>query len=409
MRRALVLIAVALAVGAVIYQLVTAQQGFVLVSVGSLVIEMSLWTAVLLLVAMVFLAWLLRCLVRMLTAPGRWLAGRQRRRRHQQHNRTLLGFVDYIEGNWPAAIDNLKKSVPQSDLPAVNYLGAAAASYHMGDRQGADELLREAEAIGVADGFATGLLRVRLALLEEDYTRARAEAEQLHRRNPSHTTVLRLLAAARKGLGDWESLERMLRDLRKHRALSASEMEALEVELHTELLARYRASQPANLGVAELRAGLERRWHDLPRKLQKHPRLVAEFVRQSLLLGATDKTEIRLARYLGKHWDPALVELYGTLPGDAVKQLAKAEGWLLAHPDDAILLRALGRLSLRAELWGKARDYLERSLALRADATTCAELGELLARLGDSAGSLRCYREGLAALQGLQGTAPAAG
>ncbi|MCK9563704.1 MAG: hypothetical protein M0R02_13420, partial [Bacteroidales bacterium] len=245
MRRALILIAVALVIGAALYQLLASQQGFVLVSVGTLVIEMSLWTGLLLVLLALFLVWLLRCLVRMLTAPGRWLARRKRHRRHQQHNRTLLGFVDYIEGNWPAAIDNLKKSVAQSDLPAVNYLGAAAASYQMGDHEGADALLSEAESIGVADGFATGLLRIRLALQERDYVRACAEAEQLHRRNPAHPTVLRLLAAARRGLGDWQGLERMLRDLHKHRALSAMEMEELEVEIHSQMLAHHMASQPA--------------------------------------------------------------------------------------------------------------------------------------------------------------------
>jgi len=398
-RRALILIAVALVIGAALYQLLASQQGFVLVSVGTMVIEMSLWTSLLLVILAIFLVWLLRCLVRMLAAPRRWLVRRRLQRRHQQHNRTLQGFVDYIEGNWPAAIDNLKKSVAQSDLPAVNYLGAAAASYQLGDHEGADTLLKEAESIGVADGFATGLLRIRLALQERDYARACTEAEQLHRRNPAHPTVLRLLAAARRGLGDWQGLERMLRDLHKYRALSALEMEELEVEIHRQMLVRHIAEQPASLGVAERRAGLERRWHDMPRKLQKHPRLVAQFVRQSLLLGEAKQTEARLARYLNKRWDQELVELYGMVPADAVKQLTRAESWLPEHPEDAVLLRALGRLSARAELWGKARDYFEKSLSQRADAATCAELGELLARLGDSEGSLRCYRQGLAALE----------
>lgn len=400
MRRALVLIALALVFGALLFQLLASQQGFLLISVGTLLIEMSLWTALLLLLLLIGLGWLLRRLVRALTAPGRWLARYRRRRRDQQHNRTLMGFVDYIEGNWPAALDNLKKSVAQSDLPAVNYLGAAAASYQMGDSTGADALLNEAERIGVADGFATGLLRIRLLLQERDYARACSNAELLHRRNPAHATVLRLLATARRGLGDWEGLERMLRDLRRHGALSEMEMDELEAEVYVQLLARHGASQPSGLGLEEQRTALERRWHDMPRKLQSHPRMVAEFVRQSLRLGDTKKTEARLARYLKKAWDPELVELYGLVQGeDALKQLARAEGWLAEHPDDVVLLRTLGRLSARADLWGKARDYFERSLTLRPDAATCGELGDLLARLGDSEASLRCYREGLAALQ----------
>ncbi len=396
MRRALLLVVIALGLGAALFQLLASRQGFVLVSTGNLVIEMSLWTALLLVVVAALLVWLLFWLWRALTSPGRWLVRRGQRRRDRMRNRSLQGFVDYLEGNWPAAVKNLRQSAPQSDMPAANYLGAAAASFQLGDRQGAGRYLDEAEAAGAADGFATGLLRIRLALLDKDHAGALALAQPLHRRDPSHPTVLRLLATAREGLGDWVGLERMLRDLHKHRALSTAELKELEVEVHSHLLADYVTRQPDTMAASELRAGLDRRWHDLPRHLQKHPRLVAEFVRQLLRLGEVKKAESRLARYLGRQWQPRLVELYGDLAGDTDRQLAKAESWLREHPDDATLLRALGKLCARAELWGKARGYLEKSLAVEPDAATYGELGDLLARLGDAEGSLRCYRQGLA-------------
>jgi HemY protein len=55
-----------------------------------------------------------------------------------------------------------------------------------------------------------------------------------------------------------------------------------------------------------------------------------------------------------------------------------------AHPTDAALVLALGRLALAAKLWGKARDYLESSLSGEASAQTCLELAKACEHLGDA-------------------------
>ena len=55
----------------------------------------------------------------------------------------------------------------------------------------------------------------------------------------------------------------------------------------------------------------------------------------------------------------------------------------------------LGRLSLRNDLWGQARDYFETSHRLQPNAETCAELARLLFSLGEREKSAQYYREGL--------------
>ena len=60
----------------------------------------------------------------------------------------------------------------------------------------------------------------------------------------------------------------------------------------------------------------------------------------------------------------------------------KRRRWLVAHDNDASLLRALGTLCVRAQLWGKAQSYFEASLALDDAYETRVALGELFARLG---------------------------
>ncbi|HEY3516686.1 MAG TPA: heme biosynthesis protein HemY, partial [Gammaproteobacteria bacterium] len=87
---------------------------------------------------------------------------------------------------------------------------------------------------------------------------------------------------------------------------------------------------------------------------------------------------------------------YGEVRGpDAAKQLKHVEGWLNTHPDDAPLLLTAARLSLANELWGKARSYLESSLALSPEPETYRLYGRLLTALGEDEGALSAFRSGL--------------
>jgi HemY protein len=78
------------------------------------------------------------------------------------------------------------------------------------------------------------------------------------------------------------------------------------------------------------------------------------------------------------------VRLYGDLVlPDPLAPLDRAEGWLRQRPEDPDLLATCARLSLRAELVGKARSYLEASLARRPTAENSLILAELLEDLGE--------------------------
>jgi HemY protein len=63
--------------------------------------------------------------------------------------------------------------------------------------------------------------------------------------------------------------------------------------------------------------------------------------------------------------------------------LERAEGWLRQRPEDADLLATCARLCLRAELVGKARSYLEASLARKPSAENSLILAELLEQIGE--------------------------
>ena len=403
MRKWVLFAASALVVGAILFQMLTARQGFVLVSIGSYVIETSLWGLLVIALLLWLVVWLLVRCWRFLMVPRRWVSGRAHRREQRNINRTLQGFLDFIEGNWPRAIVNLKKSAQQSELPAVNYLGAAAASFNLGNNQDAVDYLKSAELSGIADDVTARLMRVRLLLQEGKFAEALPLVQDLYRRQPSHPSVLRLLASTLKGMRDWRALETLLPDLGKYNALSEQEIGQLSEEVYRELLVIFPEGLAPNLSQSELQNALDRLWEEIPKALQREPRLVAQYVRKLVVVGRADKAETRLRRFLNKHWHPELVRLYGSLEVDPSRQLGFAEGWLKAHGGDADLLSTLGHLSVASELWGKARRYFEEALAISPTPATYYALGSLLTRRGDEAASFRCFQQGLnQALSGVQ-------
>ncbi|MCX8116260.1 MAG: hypothetical protein N3D71_14530, partial [Burkholderiaceae bacterium] len=61
-------------------------------------------------------------------------------------------------------------------------------------------------------------------------------------------------------------------------------------------------------------------------------------------------------------------------------------------PQDAALLRCLGRLCLRDQLWGKARGYLQESQRLRPHPVTALALAQLAEATGQGEEAQQHYR-----------------
>jgi HemY protein len=77
---------------------------------------------------------------------------------------------------------------------------------------------------------------------------------------------------------------------------------------------------------------------------------------------------------------------------DPLGPLERAEGWLRARPEDPELLATCGKLCLRADLIGKARSYLEASLARKPSAENSLILAELLEQIGEHAAATSWLR-----------------
>jgi len=78
---------------------------------------------------------------------------------------------------------------------------------------------------------------------------------------------------------------------------------------------------------------------------------------------------------------------------DPLLPLERAESWLRKSPEDPDLLAACAKLALRAELIGKARSYLEASIARKASPEHSLLYAELLEQLGEGNRALQVLRD----------------
>jgi HemY protein len=150
-----------------------------------------------------------------------------------------------------------------------------------------------------------------------------------------------------------------------------------------ELLAQAELEGLRALGARGDPAALEAAWAALPRSARRLPQAIVLRARALMERGAHPEAERELRELVEETGDPAALRLYGELVmPDPLVPLERAETWLHKRPADPELLATCARLCLRADLIGKARSYLEASLAQRPS----AELSLLLADLHDQRG-----------------------
>ena len=141
---------------------------------------------------------------------------------------------------------------------------------------------------------------------------------------------------------------------------------------------------------------LNNTWGQIPPNLHNDTELLLAYANALIKNHGENVAEKLLRSTLKKFCNSKLVELYGQIrDADISKQITHAESWLVDHDNDAALLLTLGRLCSRQRLWGKARNYLETSIALKSDPAAYCELGQVMEQLGHKSMALEYYHKGL--------------
>jgi HemY protein len=363
---------------------------YVVIGVGEWVVQTSL-TVFLGLLFAVFMPFyiIVRTLFALWRSPRTFRAWRRDRKGRSAQVTLNRGLTLLIEGRWRSAERELIRSVDGGANPLLGYIAAARAAQALGASERRDDYLRHATDVQPTTSVAAGLTQAELHIDEQQREQALATLLQLRSHTPNHERVLALLRGLFEELRDWKSLLEILPTLKSRKLLSVAEAAQLERRAHSGLLVQSAASGDF--------AELVWRWGTLPKIMQNHASLLGLYIELRLRRGDAEDCESLLRAALNKDWNGGLVRLYGLVPGaDEIDQLRRAEGWLQTRQDDALLLESLGRLCVRSRLWGKARSYLDASLAIESHPDTYAVLVALLDQVDDGKTAGEYARRGLA-------------
>ena len=348
--------------------------GYVQIVLPPLRVEMSFFVFVIAaLGAFLALYGAMRLVAHIVAMPREVRAHRSRQQLERARARQDAALVALLEGRYNRACELAEEALalPRSGgLPAL--LGARAA-LDMRDFATAATLLARSDARVTSLAVPRLMLEAELALEQGQAGEALARLDELKREAGAHTAALRLSLRTLNTAGRSAEVPGVVDQLVRRGVYDADQGALLRASAQGERLA----------SLALDAAGLRDAWNRMPEADRLHPRVALAAAASFARLGGDREAVDILTRSLERHWDPALVALFGECrPADVARQLEVAEGWLAAHRDDAVLLATLGRVCERAGLWGKAQSYYEASLAVDDHWRARVMLGSLLVRLG---------------------------
>lgn len=334
--------------------------------------------------------WLLWILIRYLLKTSNltvgWFGDRNLRKARQQ---TIDGMIALAEGHWKTAENLLVKGAKFRDTKLINYLAAARAAQEQDDHKSRDQYLQEAAKAQPDAHIAIGLTQAQLKIRHRQYEQALATLNHLRELSPHHPYVLKLLHQLYTKLGDWERIIELLPKLHKNRVYSAERVADIEVIAWAELLSL--------IAKREGLTAVNEQWLKLSKNVRKRPEAQLAYAEILAEQHQYDQLELHIKDSMKQQWQERLAELYGMIESqEPSRTLATAETWLKQKPNNAVLLTTLGKLSLRAQLWGKAKKYLEQSIEQQATAEAYYYLGQAYKELGHPIQAQEVFYTGLA-------------
>ena len=380
--------------------------GYLLVSFRNYTFETSLFAFFTLLVVFFCLLKLLFLLAHWINPVNLLSAGRRftKSRMSKTRTKTAQGLISLATGRWNSAYTILLKNANEPTASVFNFLAAAEAAYQMGERELWIDSLEQAEKRYPDFLEAINIVKARLYFKSGQLEQCLALLIQLRKSTPKDPYLLNLHKEVSIALKAWPELKLLLPALGKGNLLEPDELSLIERRLVVEDLSaavsssneRGNAGEQGQSSEAENSqqqgktkfASLLKIWKQVPPRYRDDEKIVAHYF--SLLHGVAEGSILAntIEELLNKHWHDHLIVSYSLLesPGHA-QRLLQAENWLKKRPGNPELLLALGRLCLRNELWGKAKEYLQASIKISPSTQAYAELSRLMRSLnGGGAG-----------------------
>ncbi|MBL4712059.1 MAG: hypothetical protein JKX75_06125 [Gammaproteobacteria bacterium] len=305
-----------------------------------------------------------------------------------------LGLIEYTEGRFEQAEKTLLQHVKSNENKLLIYLLAARAAQQLNAHDRRDNYLQKAHENAPDAAITIDLTKAELQIAHNQHEQALATLHQLNNQTANNPFVISLLANTYKHLQDWDKLQNLLANLKTYGKLSTEDFLLFEILVCKGQLSNLadatKPLQPDNTSLTEY-------WKNVPQYLKDQPQIIEHYARQLKRLNAVEDAEETLRKYLDNNWQESTVILYSEL--DVMinnKQLEMVESWLKDHQHNAHLLLALGKRCLALSLWGKARNFLEASIAIHPMPENYLKLAQLLEdHINEPTLAQEQYRKGL--------------
>ena len=337
-------------------------------------IEMRVIVAFCLLFLFIFSLWLLIYFIRF---PKRTMRNFSTNRSRKSFAKGLLALS---EGRWKVAEKLLVTSTKNSPTPELGYMAAARAAVAQHKLEQAFDYLDAAES-STDNPLTVDLTRCELWVKIGEFQKAVQVLNRILKSYPNNPRALHILSQAASGSQQWQLLREIMPKVAK--------LEVLPVE-ETNRITRNAILQ--QLQNAEHENDLQLTWDSLSKEQKSDLQFIQLYAKSGLRLGMHQQIAKLIENSLHKDWSDELLQVWSELDLDTHSKIKTAEKWLKKSPDNALLLRILGELCLKNQLWGKAQEYLNKSLDIDADKQTFKLMARYFDLVGEPDNALEAYR-----------------
>lgn len=350
-------------------------------------IEMSVGRFALALAIVVIAATIVIGIFRLIgQTPGRIRNSLRTSRRERGYRALTHGMVAVAAGDPDEANRQARRADVLLDEPPLTMLLSAQAAQLNGDEAAAARYFNN-----MLDRPETAFLGVRGLLIQaqksNDRRAALEYAERAYQLQPKTPWVLNTMFELQIADGRWRAALATLEEAVKRRAVPA---EAARDRRAAVLLGCSGEAEAGGDAADALR--FAKRANSLA------PDFLPAVLRTIDLMVRAGKTR-QASRMIHNAWarnpHPELARMYGAMQGsngdNALKRVKRFERLLSFNPDHRESHIALAEAALAAELWGEAKNHLEKAAGDDPTARVCRMMADLEERTGDGDGTMRTW------------------
>lgn len=388
----------ALTLAVVAGSIVANDPGFIVIGFGGKVVRTTFAFFMLASVALgIVLYGLLRGLANLFELRRRWRRWSEEYRRRRAHRSLASGMLALAKGEFARAERLFSRGVDEDAQPEVHYLAAAEAAQALKASARRDNYLRLAHDVQPDAADAIDIKRAQWLIENDQLIEARGFIDRLQGAQERNPQVLKLRMDLLRRSGDMRALLELIPDLRRDRVMPFDDINALERDCAIAVLNEPRETLEV----------LHTLWKGMSKPMRKSPQVLGRYVQGLCAVGAGDEAEVLLRKQLESAWDSSLAALYGEIECEPpARQLRKADGWAVTRSDDPGLTLTRARLSIRAGLWGQAKDHLERLISVAPSPVLYRLQAEAADGMGNSEVAAALRKSGLELATGIDASVP---